>query len=226
MQINKFFSAIGQTVITFFIKIIFMKNFSISGNSKIDKIVYLVITIMLIALTIKTFIDAFFIKKNKKTLGIWSSFLLFLAFSSLTALVYYLSQFIIFWAIIFSLILAYSSYLIINKEYRQLIFTYKGNIKKIIKYYYELKSFSLRVNSKIQNVVRIKTNNETFYALALPHSEAPTQEQLEYAISKTNLKIITNYENEPISEYGNYILILLDTDAQTQAIKFYEHLYK
>ena len=179
MKIDHLIRIVAELLLSFFIKRVVQVNVPITGDIKVDNIIYGVISYGLILISIANFIQVIVAHrkgKDKKTfhfltkIGIYTSMIL------LTTVLWYLINLWYFW-IVFAIIVAlYLTYYIKNREYKKEIRLYKKSILKALRVEYDFKIDKIKISKYSENFLDIYTPKDIYYGVVIANEDILRQE--------------------------------------------------
>ena len=216
MKLVELVKILSELILSFVIKQVVQVNLSITGNTKIDSVIYGVVSYGLILLSLINLLQVFIAHKKgteKKKIGFFAN----LGIYSLAILVavglWQLINFWVFWVVIGVIAIIFIIYYIKNAQYKKEIQLYKKSIRKAIQIEYDFTVKRLKIYKSSENFILILTDTQKYYLLALPTEEITRDDEYLntlneiYAIKQTEMN-----ENYVLLRYLSFFVLENEND--------------
>lgn len=223
-MISKLIISLIQIAITFVIKIYLMNEITLTGQSDIDKIIFSAISILLIILTIKNFIDISIAKKDKEKLSVWAQLAIFVVLMGCASIIWYLMNYYIFWVVIGAFLISFIIVQLKSHKEIRLKYALKKEVKKALSYNYNLSVTKLKFIKKYKGNI-IKFGEQGEYFVIIFDFMQDIDEDNVYDCLPKSVQVLKNEDGEIISQMKDFKMILLISDMDT-AIKIYNKILK
>lgn len=223
-MINKLIISLVQIAITFAIKIYLMKAVTLTGQGGVDKILFNCISIILIILTIKNFIDISISKRDKEKLSVWAQLAIFVVLMGVASIIWYLMNFYIFWVVVGAFVVSFVIVTLKNYKQTNLQVGIKRSVKKALKYNYGINAVKMKAVKKDDNHIFCFGEDREFCVLIFKLNQFIENDAVLDCLTK-GAEIIKNEDNEIISQIKQYRLIVLQCES-VSAVKIYNSILK
>lgn len=216
MKLAELIKILSELILSFVIKQVVQVNLSITGNTKIDSVIYGVVSYGLILLSLINLLQVFIAHKKgaeKKKISFFAN----LGIYSLAILgavgLWQLINFWVFWVVIGVIAIIFIIYYIKNAQYKKEIRLYKKSIRKAIQIEYDFTVKRLKIYKSSENFILILTDTQKYYLLALPTEEITRDDEYLntlneiYAIKQTEMN-----ENYVLLRYLSFFVLENEND--------------
>lgn len=218
MLLNKLILAIVQLAITFFIRAYIMSAISITGNAEIDKIIFSIISILLITLTIKNFIDIVISKKQRMKLSSLHKIIIYCCLVVLSCAIWWLMKYDLFWIFLIAFVISYIIVFCLKFKELQQTSTNKKELKKILKYSYYLQSDKLKMYKDDERIFTLGKDRE-IQILMLNALNLSIDMQNDLLMEIEDFEVVENEDGEKITEIKNYSIVVFKNVQISDIVK-------
>ncbi|MGN1227282.1 MAG: hypothetical protein ACI4TX_01420, partial [Christensenellales bacterium] len=210
--------AIVQLAITFFIRVYIMNAISITGNAEIDKIIFSIISISLIALTIKNFVDIVISKKQRMKLSSLHKIIIYCCLVVLSCAIWWLMNYDLFWIFLIAFIISYVIVFCMKFKQLQQTSINKKELKKILKYSYNLQSDKLKASKGDERIFKLGKDKE-IQILMLNTLNLSIDIQNDLLTEIEDFEVVENEDGEKITEIKNYFIVVFKNVQISDLVK-------
>lgn len=224
-MLNKLIISLVQILITLVIKVYLMQEITLTGQAGIDKTIFSIISVILIVLTIKNFIDISIAGRERQKLSAWLQLVIFVALMGVASVVWYLMNFYIFWVFVGAFVLSFI--IVFCKRYKELnaVALKKRKLKKALKYNYGgIAPIKLHPLSGYSNQVFRFGESGEYCCLVFALGELEKIADLEDYEGK-KASIVKNDDSDLFSQVLRYQIIVFECDSSV-AVKIYNKILK
>ncbi len=216
MKLVELIKILSELILSFVIKQVVQVNLSITGNTKIDSVIYGIVAYGLILLSLINLLQVFIAHKKgaeKKKISFFGSLGIYsLAIIGAVGL-WQLINFWVFWVVVGVIAIIFIIYYIKNAQYKKEVRLYKKSIKKALKIEYDFLVKRLIVYKSTENFISVLTNTQKYYLLALPTEEITCDDEYintlneKYSIKQTEMN-----ENYVLLRYLTFFVLENEND--------------